>query len=121
MLIAGVLGFLLTLHWVRSRDLREKYAAGWLFIAGIVLLSGLFPKWIMTLADAAKLSYPAAVLLAALVVIYGFGFSVSVTLTRLHRRNHRLLQEIALLEERLQLLEQEQAAARDPKTEFAQS
>lgn len=105
MLIAGTGSFFLTLHWLRSRDLREKYAVGWIFVALVLLLTGLFPQAIMTVADASRLSYPAAVLFIALAAIYGFAFSVSVSLTRQHRASRKLLQEIALLEERVRRLE----------------
>ncbi len=105
MLIAGTGSFLLTLYWLRSRDLREKYAVCWLLVAFILFLAGLFPGVIMVIADASKLSYPAAVLFIALAVIYGFAFSVSASLTRHHRASRRLLQEVALLEERLRRLE----------------
>lgn len=105
MQVGGVTAFLLTIYWVRSRDLREKYAVLWLLVAFLLLLCGLFPGLIMTLAQHAHLSYPAAVLFIALTLIYVFSFAVSVSLSHVHRRNLRLTQEIALLEQRLRLLE----------------
>ncbi len=105
MLVGGTCSFLLTLHWLRSRDLREKYAVCWMLIAFLMLLAGLFPRAIMAVADVSRLSYPAAVLFIALALIYGFAFSVSVSLTRHHRAGNKLTQEIALLEERLRRLE----------------
>lgn len=105
MLIAGTGSFLLTLHWLRSRDLREKYAVYWMVVAFMLFLAGLFPRAIMMIADASRLSYPAAVLFISLAVIYGFAFSVSASLTRQHRASRKLLQEVALLEERLRKLE----------------
>jgi hypothetical protein len=105
MQVGGITAFLLTLYWVRSRDLREKYAVLWLLVAFLLLLCGIFPSVIMTLAQYAHLSYPAAVLFIALTMIYVFSFAVSVSLSHVHRRNLRLTQEIALLEQRLRLLE----------------
>jgi hypothetical protein len=107
MMIGGVSGFLLTVYWVRSRALRERYAIGWLLLAVVLLLCGLFPSGIMRLADAAKLSYPSAVLFISLAAIYFFSFFVTVSLTRQYRRNVRLLQETAILGHRLRLLEAE--------------
>jgi hypothetical protein len=107
MLIGGLTSFLLTVHWVRRRDLREKYAVGWVLVACVLLLTGLFPGVIMSLADAAHLSYPAAVLFVALAVVYVFSLGVSVSLTRQYRRNVRLTQEVAMLERRIRLLEEE--------------
>ncbi len=105
MLIGGTCSLLVTLHWLRSRDLREKYAVCWVLVAFLLFLAGLFPRAIMAIADVSRLSYPAAVLFVALAVVYGFAFSVSVSLTRHHRATTKLLQEIALLEERLRRLE----------------
>lgn len=105
MLTGGVVAFGLTIYRVRNRDMREKYAAAWIGVACILLLMGIFPHVIERLAKAAHLSYPAAILFMALTVIYLFSFSVSLTLSRHHRQNMRLLQEIALLEHRLRVLE----------------
>ncbi len=101
MLIGGVSAFLLTVYWVRSRRLRERYAIGWLAVATLLLLCGVFPGVIMRLAQLAHLSYPAAVLFVALTAIYCFSFLVTVSLTRQHRQSTRLLQEVALLRTRL--------------------
>ncbi|HTN77886.1 MAG TPA: DUF2304 domain-containing protein [Pirellulaceae bacterium] len=114
MLIGGVVAFLMTIHWVRSRDLRERYAIGWLSVAVLLLLCGLFPDVIMHWAEAAHLSYSSAVLFVSLAAIYCFALFVSVTLTHQHRRSVRLLQEVALLSQRLRMLEAERESAQAP-------
>lgn len=113
MLVGGVTAFLLTIYWVRNRDLREKYAVVWVLVAFLLLLCGLFPGVVKALADESHLSYPSAVLFVALAAIYCFAFSSSVSLTRQYRRNVRLIQELAMLEQRLRRLEE----ALPPKTE----
>ncbi|MDB5311017.1 MAG: putative integral rane protein [Gemmataceae bacterium] len=105
MLLGGGTAFALTLHWVRSRELGERHALGWILAATVALLCGLFPHTLMELADASRLSYPTAALFVALGAGYLFAFAVSVALTRLHRRCVRLLQVVALLEHRLKQLE----------------
>ena len=105
MLLGGLAAFALTVSWVRRRSLREKYAVTWLGVATLLLLCGLFPEGIERLAEGARLSYPAAVLFVALAAVYLFAFGVSVSLSRMHRRNILLTQELALLEERLRRLE----------------
>ena len=112
MLLGGIGSFVLTLYWVRSRDLREKYAVGWTALAALVLVIGLFPESIMWLANMAHLSYPAAVLFIALGLIYVFSFVLTVSLTRHYRANVRLTQDYAILEERLRRVEQELRHAR---------
>lgn len=105
MLVGGATAFALTLHWVRRRRLREKYAVGWVGLATLLLLLGLFPGVVESLARAARLSYPAAVLLIALTIIYLNSFVTSVTLSAQHRRSVRLAQQVAILEHRLRVLE----------------
>jgi hypothetical protein len=105
MLIGGVFSFVLTLYWVRTRELREKYAVAWLGMGTLLLLCGLFPHIIMSFADVSHLSYPAMVLFVALAVDYVFSFGVSLSLSGQYRRNIRLTQEIAILEERVRRLE----------------
>jgi hypothetical protein len=105
MLLGGIGAFLLTLNWVRNRDLREKYAVVWMAVAALLLICGLFPDLIKWSANVAHMSYAAAVLFVAIAVDYIFSFTVSVSLTRQYRRNVRLTQELALLELRLRHLE----------------
>ncbi|MER3415618.1 MAG: hypothetical protein C4297_05325 [Gemmataceae bacterium] len=105
MFLGGLAAFVLTVYWVRSRDLKEKYALCWIAVASILLLCGLFPQTLMTLAQWLHLSYPAAVLFLALGIIYLFALGVSVSLTHYHRRQNRLMQQLALLEARVRELE----------------
>ena len=107
MLVGGVGAFLMTIHWVRVRELRERSAIGWLLVATLLLIAGLFPEGVKATAERAHLSYPAAVLFVALAIIYLNSFFVSVSLTKLYRWNVRLTQQVALLEERVDRLEME--------------
>ena len=105
MLFGGATAFAVTLYWVRRRELREKYAVAWVALATLLLVVGLFPRLLMWFAESAHLSYPTAVLFIALTLIYLFAFTVSVSLTHQNRRNVRLTQEVAILEERVRQLE----------------
>jgi hypothetical protein len=112
MMLGGAIAFVLTVSWVRTRALREKYAVLWLGMAFLLLLCGLFPQGLMAMADTVHLSYPSAVLFVSLAAIYTFAFSVSVSLTGQHRRTLRLTQDLAILENRLRELEERLASAR---------
>lgn len=94
--VGGFAAFALTLYWVRSRLLREKYAVAWMAVATLLLLAGIFPGTVMWFANATRLSYPSAVLFLALSAIYLFSMSVSLSLTRQRRTIVRLTQELAL-------------------------
>lgn len=106
MLVGGCGAFGMTLYWVRVRELRERYAIAWLCVATLLLLVGLFPQWLKSIAEWAHLSYPALVLFVALGLIYINSFFVSVALTRQYRWSVRLTQQVALLEERVRRLEE---------------
>jgi hypothetical protein len=106
LLMAGIAGFITIVHWVRKRELREKYAIGWLLIAGLALAICLYPKAVVQFAQWAKLSNATAVLFGTIVVLLLFCFSVSVSLSRSYKNNKMLFQELALLEKRVRELEQ---------------
>jgi len=120
MLVGGSAAFVLTLYWVRSRELHEKYAVVWMTLASLLLLCGCFPQAIMSFAETAHVSYPSMVLFIALAAIYSFSFTVSVSLTHQHQRNIRLTQETAMLEYRIRQLEMalagQSSAAGKPQT-----
>jgi hypothetical protein len=119
MLLGGCGAFAMTLYWVRVRELRERYAIGWLAVATLLLLTGLFPDVLKSLADRAHLSYPALVLFVALGLIYMNSFFVSVALTKHYRWNVRLTQQMALLEERVRRLEEEKGVKPEPEATVA--
>lgn len=104
-LAIGLAGFITTVYWVRKRDLREKYAMGWLGVACLMLFAGVFPELLLWLAYHARVSFPTLVLGLSLALLVPFAFSVSISLSRMHRRNVKLTQQIAILEQRLRRLE----------------
>ena len=106
MMVSGAGAFLLTVFWVRSREIREKYALMWLLLSFSLLVLGFFPQAVMRLADFCQLEYVTLVLFFCLVLTYTFSFFVSVALTRQYRRSVRLAQELALLRNRTEHLEQ---------------
>lgn len=113
MLAGGVGAFAVTFYWVRSRQLREKYAVMWMTVASALLLMGVFPQVVMRLAEATRMAYSSMVLFLSLGVIYVFSMSVSLSLTRSRRSSVKLMQDLALtryeldsLRERLALLEE---------------
>jgi hypothetical protein len=112
MFVGGIAAFLVTLHWVRSRDLREKYAILWLGVALALLIIGLFPRLIMVFANLMGFGYAAAALFLAVAAVYAFAFAVSASETAQFRRTIRLSQELAILEQRLRRAEAELAGLR---------
>ena len=109
LLIGGVFVFCLTLFMVTRREMREKYALGWMCIATTILLIGIFPNVIFELSGWLRLDQKSLVLGFFIALVYFFSFTVTISLSRLYRRSVQLAQEVSILEERLRKLEECQA------------
>ena len=105
MIAAGVVAFLTTAWMVRQREMREKYATAWMVAASVLLVLGFMSEPLIWLAARLHIQPSAIVLILALGVGYIFAVSVTVSLSRHYRRNLKLAQEGALLEQRLRELE----------------
>jgi hypothetical protein len=106
---------MITLFWVRRRELRVKYALSWLGIGSFLLIMGIFPSIIMTTAERLHFSYAGLVAFVTAGVLFLFAFSVSISLSRQYQRNIRLTQEIGLLEKRINDLESRPSAQEEPE------
>lgn len=105
MTICGWSAFVVTIYWVRDRELREKYAMAWLSMAAYFLVLGTFPQIIKSFAEWANMAYATAALLFMVPPLYAFCFANNVSQSRQFRRNQRLMQELALLQRRVRQLE----------------
>ncbi len=114
MLLGGFAAFALTLYWVRQRHLTERHALGWMVVATVLLVCGLFPELVTRAAEASHLSYSSAVLFVSLGIGYVFSFGVTVAYAKLNRRQVTLLQHLAILEQRVRELEAGNGRGTDP-------
>ena len=106
MSLGGVVAFLITLFQVRERELREKYALGWMGISLLLLIFGLAPSLLMKISHTLNFSYAALAAFITAGALFLFAFSTSISLSRQYRRNIRLTQEVGLLEKRVRDLEE---------------
>jgi hypothetical protein len=113
MLISGITAFAIIVYQVRQRELREKYAIVWLGCSVVLLLVGIFPGVLKSFAEWAHLSFAAATMFFIFGALFIYSFAVSVSLSRSHRRQMRLTQEIALIDQRLRTMENSQGQQRD--------
>ncbi len=116
-MVCGIGAFLTIIYWVRKRELREKYAIAWIAVSIAALTLGVFPMVIRRVANMMLIGQGTAVLLFALGPLLLFCFSVSVSLSRSHRRQSRLTQEIGLLEQRIRELEQKLAESKEDEVD----
>lgn len=84
---------------IRRDVLHTRYAYWWFFVAGLVLIAGVFPKLIDIVAGKLGIHYP-----PILVVVVGVGLMLVKMLTmdldhsRQERKIRRLVQRLAILE-----------------------
>ena len=93
--IAGIILFL-----IRRDHLHSRHALWWLWIAFMILILGIFPQIIDTFAGFLGINYP-----PTLIFILGIGMllvkvlGIDIHQSELERRQRRLTQRIALIEE----------------------
>lgn len=104
--VLGVLAAVATLVFVtellRRGILRERFAALWLMVCGVVLILAIFPQVLRWAADVAGVTIPSNLLFVAggfllLIVSVQFSYEISV----LDARSRRLAEEVALLRHQL--------------------
>lgn len=103
-LVAVVL--LTIVQLLRTRRLREKYAAAWIVVGVLVVLVGLFPGILFWLAERAGVATPVNLLFAlGGVVLLVVCIQFSVEITSLEAETRTLAEEIALLRHDLRRLQ----------------
>lgn len=108
-LCLSLLVTLVTLELIRRRVLRESYAMLWLVIAGVLMLFGIVPDILFWTADLIQMDYRTVGLLVCFLGLMAIMMQFSIVLTRRAEENRCLVQRIALLQERLERLEQNAA------------
>lgn len=85
-------------YLMRTRRLREKYAAVWIVLTAAVLVVGLVPRISFWLADLVGVQTPANLLFAtAIVVLLGVCVQLSTEISSLEEETRTLAEEVALL------------------------
>jgi len=100
---------------IRRRYLRESYAMLWLAFAAVMIVLGLFPSLLFYLSDnVLHLYYLTTAGMICFLFLLAIILQYSVVLSRRADENRHMAQKMALLEERLERLE-DSAAASDQK------
>jgi hypothetical protein len=106
--IAAAIFLLVIFELIRSRRLQERYALLWLVTGGVILILSVWRDALRLVSQQIGIAYPPSALfiigfLFILVVLLHY----STVISELAERNVRLAQDIALLEERLRIHEQQ--------------
>lgn len=91
-----VVVFLLML--LRTRRIKEKYAAAWLLLSVAVCIVGAFPATIASVADFVGVETPSNLLFAlAIAILFGVCIQLSVEISTLEEESRTLTEELAML------------------------
>jgi hypothetical protein len=83
---------------LRTRRLKEKYAAVWLLLAVAVCIIGAFPETVSSIASLVGVATASNLLFAsALAVLFGVCIQLSVELSSTEEKARTLTEEVALL------------------------
>lgn len=106
-IVVSLLLLLVTVQLIRKHKLREEYALLWLIATSAILLLSVFGGIVDRLADFFNVSYsPTLVLVAGLLFALAVLLTQSVALSAQANQNRDLAQHVALLEYRLNELEE---------------
>lgn len=96
------LAFLLvTVELIRRRKLQEQYALLWLLLGLVMAGFSLFPQLLERLAHTVHISYaPSLLFLIGLLCALALILHLTIVISKLHRRVTRLIQELALMQDR---------------------
>ena len=98
------LGFMFEL--LRRRRLREKYAALWISLAGVVIVVGAFPRLLYWIADLVGIATPLnLVFFLFLLVLLVVCVQLAAEISSLEHETQTLAEESALLRNRVERLE----------------
>jgi hypothetical protein len=110
--------FGLVFELVRRRRLMERYALLWLFSTAILLALAVWKPLLERVAVAIGIFYaPSALFAVALGFILVMLLHFSLVISRLAEQSKVLAQRVGLLQERIDLLEREHAAALEDEDE----
>ena len=106
LLIAIFVYLVLIIVLLRKKSLNLKYSLLWMFMAVVLLLMVAFPKAIEFLADVIGVaSYINAIFMAFIFIILLLVVSLTSIVSKQHREIKTLIQNVALLQKRVEELE----------------
>lgn len=107
LLALSVMLLVMILELVRRGRFKERYALLWLASALLGLMVGVFPGIIVWIARILHVQFLTVVFGLAFVFFLGLILSFCVVISQLSEQNRELAQELALLENRVKTLEDE--------------
>jgi hypothetical protein len=109
---------LLVLELLRRKALKERYALLWLVLAAVIIILSIEGTVLKKIADLMGIRYaPTALFLIGLLFVFTILIHISVVLSRQSRSYYLLIQQIAILEEKVRRIEGTEAQDEGPGEE----
>jgi hypothetical protein len=100
---AAVVMVLFVAEMLRRGILREKFAALWLVVSGLLILVAVFPQLLRSAADALGFALPSNLLFfVSILFLLLVAVQLSYEVSKLEARTRRLAEDVALLRSELQ-------------------
>lgn len=113
-IIASILFMLFIIMLVRDNKLEEKYSILWFIFAILILILTIFPKIIDNVAKFFGVYYaPSLLFLIGFIVLTIYIIHISIVLTKQNKKIVKLVQEHAILEDRLEKIEKNNNKEKD--------
>lgn len=106
LIITMILNLIITIYYIRKMEMRVKYALIWIFISLFMLTISVFPKIFTAISNFLNIYNDAnALFMLAIIFLYVLSFNFSIILSRNSKKIKTLIQHIALLNDRVDDLE----------------
>lgn len=119
-LVTGTIGLgvaVLIIVLIRKDRLHVNHGLGWILVAAIFALVGLYPRIIDITAQTVGVAYPPMLALTVAVAVLVIKILLmDIERSRLEVRNQRLIQRIAMLEAELRSLQRSQNRSAEKST-----
>ncbi|MCL9666615.1 DUF2304 domain-containing protein [Curtobacterium albidum] len=114
-IVVALLVLVAVVELLRRRRLRERHALWWIVAGVVALVVAVFPGLLVSTAAVLGFSVPTNLgFFVCLVLLFMVSVSQSAELTALEEKTRVLAEQSALLEERIERLEQQHAVAERP-------
>ena len=113
LLVLSIVLFALVLELVRREKLKERYALLWLGTSVVGVLVGIFPQIIERTTNALHFQLLTTLYAISFIYVLGIILSFSVIISSLSEHNRKLVQEVALLANRMDALEDDDVEAKN--------
>ncbi|MBP5492456.1 MAG: DUF2304 domain-containing protein [Clostridiales bacterium] len=96
--ICAILGIITVISLMAKKKLEYKYGLGWIVVALIIMILGIFPKLLELVAHAMGIAIPAnAMFYMGFIFVLIVVFSLSISVSKLSEKVRRLSQDLGIL------------------------